>query len=225
MRQRRPFFAGRSNPCNGDCPGRVSPSQSIATWTDAALVNRKISRASLRSRCWDPRDFWEKICCASRCWEGFRWRNILTPRSSCRIAPPHDSPAGNDQVPSAQEAPPRPAPVPGLQRAAAPWRRKPRPRPRPPSSDSLRGSSVKIGTIQRRLAWPLRKDDTHKSRSVNNFFPDNGARPQLATKPGVPAGDAPSPRSASAPTREGSRLPVTQVGGGWWSAAICVTSC
>ena len=36
--------------------------------------------------------------------------------------------------------------------------------------DSLRGSSVKIGTIQRRLAWPLRKDDTHKSRSVINFF-------------------------------------------------------
>jgi hypothetical protein len=40
----------------------------------------------------------------------------------------------------------------------------------PPLSDSLRGSSVKIGTIQRRLAWPLRKDDTHKSRSVNNFL-------------------------------------------------------
>ena len=37
-------------------------------------------------------------------------------------------------------------------------------------SDSLRGSSVKIGTIQRRLAWPLRKDDTHNSRSVNNVF-------------------------------------------------------
>ena len=37
--------------------------------------------------------------------------------------------------------------------------------------DSLRGSSVKIGTIQRRLAWPLRKDDTHKSRSVNTFLP------------------------------------------------------
>ena len=36
--------------------------------------------------------------------------------------------------------------------------------------DSLRGSSVKIGTIQRRLAWPLRKDDTHKLRSGNNFF-------------------------------------------------------
>ena len=29
--------------------------------------------------------------------------------------------------------------------------------------DSFRGSSVKIGTIQRRLAWPLRKDDAHKS--------------------------------------------------------------
>ena len=42
--------------------------------------------------------------------------------------------------------------------------------PRILTSDSLRGSSVKIGTIQRRLAWPLRKDDTHKSRSVNNFF-------------------------------------------------------
>ena len=35
--------------------------------------------------------------------------------------------------------------------------------------DSLRGSSVKIGTIQRRLAWPLRKDDTHKSRSETSF--------------------------------------------------------
>ena len=40
----------------------------------------------------------------------------------------------------------------------------------PTSPDSLRGSSVKIGTIQRRLAWPLRKDDTHKSRRVNCFF-------------------------------------------------------
>ena len=43
--------------------------------------------------------------------------------------------------------------------------------PEPLQLDSLRGSSVKIGTIQRRLAWPLRKDDTHKSRSVNNFLP------------------------------------------------------
>ena len=36
--------------------------------------------------------------------------------------------------------------------------------------DSLRRSSDKIGTIQRRLAWPLRKDDTHKSRSVTSFL-------------------------------------------------------
>ena len=34
---------------------------------------------------------------------------------------------------------------------------------------SLRGSSVKFGTMQRRFAWPLRKDDTHKSRTVSNF--------------------------------------------------------
>ena len=31
---------------------------------------------------------------------------------------------------------------------------------------SLRGSPVQIGTIRRILAWPMRKDDTHKSRSV-----------------------------------------------------------
>ena len=41
--------------------------------------------------------------------------------------------------------------------------------------DSLRGSSVKIGTIQRRLAWPLRKDDTHKSRSVSIFCASGAA--------------------------------------------------
>ena len=36
--------------------------------------------------------------------------------------------------------------------------------------DPLRGASEKIGTIQRRLAWPLRKDDTHTSR-MYHFFP------------------------------------------------------
>ena len=40
-----------------------------------------------------------------------------------------------------------------------------------PLLDSLRRSSVKIGTIQRRLARPLRKDDTRKSRSVSIFCP------------------------------------------------------
>jgi hypothetical protein len=39
--------------------------------------------------------------------------------------------------------------------------------------DLLRESSVKIGTIQRRLAWPLRKDDTHKSRKYHTFFCSN----------------------------------------------------
>ena len=29
------------------------------------------------------------------------------------------------------------------------------------TSDSLQGSSVDIGTIQKILAWPLRKDDAH----------------------------------------------------------------
>ena len=33
--------------------------------------------------------------------------------------------------------------------------------------DFLRGSSVNIETMQRRRAWPLRKDGTHKSKSVN----------------------------------------------------------
>jgi hypothetical protein len=31
------------------------------------------------------------------------------------------------------------------------------------------GTTVKIGTIQRRLAWPLRKDDT-LNREVSYFF-------------------------------------------------------
>ena len=43
-------------------------------------------------------------------------------------------------------------------------------KPRHVTPEPLRGASVKIGTIQRRLAWPLRKDDTHKSRRVNCFF-------------------------------------------------------
>ena len=34
------------------------------------------------------------------------------------------------------------------------------------TKDSLRGSSLKAGTIQRRFAWPLRKDDTHNTRGI-----------------------------------------------------------
>ena len=40
---------------------------------------------------------------------------------------------------------------------------------RPSMAESF-GTSDKIGTIQRRLAWPLRKDDTHKSRNGSKFF-------------------------------------------------------
>uniref|UniRef100_A0A7N0TLG5 Uncharacterized protein n=1 Tax=Kalanchoe fedtschenkoi TaxID=63787 RepID=A0A7N0TLG5_KALFE len=39
-------------------------------------------------------------------------------------------------------------------------------------SNAPSGTSDKIGTIQRRLAWPLRKYDTHKSRNGPNFFCD-----------------------------------------------------
>ena len=36
--------------------------------------------------------------------------------------------------------------------------------------DLVRQASVKIGTIQRRLAWYLRKDDTLKSRWYRSLF-------------------------------------------------------
>ena len=41
-------------------------------------------------------------------------------------------------------------------------------------SEPRKRSSAKIGTIQRRLAWPLRKDDTHKSRMYHFCFWRNG---------------------------------------------------
>ena len=34
--------------------------------------------------------------------------------------------------------------------------------------DPLRGSSVKLGTMYRILAWPLRRDDAHTSRRAND---------------------------------------------------------
>ncbi|KAK2969292.1 hypothetical protein RJ640_030833 [Escallonia rubra] len=40
----------------------------------------------------------------------------------------------------------------------------------PAASSVPSGTSDKIGTIQRRLAWPLRKDDKHKSRNGPNFL-------------------------------------------------------
>ena len=62
--------------------------------------------------------------------------------------------------------------------------------------DSLRGSSVKIGTIQRRLAWPLRKDDTHKSRSVNNFFVEFQSAQRGIGLPLISLGRGESPTTA-----------------------------
>mgnify|MGYP003386505877 CR=1 FL=1 len=41
------------------------------------------------------------------------------------------------------------------------------------------GSKVKIGTIQRRLAWPQRMDDKHNSRRSIKFFCQNFPRPRL----------------------------------------------
>ena len=38
-----------------------------------------------------------------------------------------------------------------------------------PREDSLRGSSIELGAIQRRFAWPFCKDGTHKSRRVANL--------------------------------------------------------
>ena len=60
--------------------------------------------------------------------------------------------------------------------------------------DSLRGSSFKLGTMQRILAWPLRQDDTHKSRSVNKEPAASERSPRGAPTP--PALGLPWPRQA-----------------------------
>ena len=55
--------------------------------------------------------------------------------------------------------------------------------------DSLRGGSVKIGTMQRILAWLLRKDDTHTSRS-EQFDAPTCKRSILVTDASVTEGRA-----------------------------------
>merc|ERR1712167_127233 len=65
----------------------------------------------------------------------------------------------------------------------------------------LSGASVKIGTIQRRLAWPLRKDDTHKSRSVNNFYSVESGESMSKTE--GPDRGKPSPLFCIAQTPDG----------------------
>ena len=61
-------------------------------------------------------------------------------------------------------------------------------RSRRSNRDFLRGSSVRIGTIQRRLALPLRKDDMHKSRSVNKLYRTSGVRQAVPSFQPGPAG-------------------------------------
>ena len=53
-------------------------------------------------------------------------------------------------------------------------------------------ASTKLGTIQRRLAWPLRKDDTHNSRRIDTkppggplFGPTSADRRQTSAAPGT----------------------------------------
>ena len=42
-------------------------------------------------------------------------------------------------------------------------------------------ASTKLGTIQRRLAWPLRKDDTHNSRRIDFFLDSYPLLPLLCS--------------------------------------------
>jgi hypothetical protein len=55
--------------------------------------------------------------------------------------------------------------------------------PLPQTCDSLRAVHIsKIGTIQRRLAWPLRKDDTLRSRSSSFFYKHTKEKVQSAAE-------------------------------------------
>ena len=56
-------------------------------------------------------------------------------------------------------------------------------------ADPLRGSSVNIGTTQRTLAWPLRKDEKRTSRSVNICLPLVDTPPASGSQ-GTPPADA-----------------------------------
>ena len=71
--------------------------------------------------------------------------------------------------------------------------------------DSLRGSSVKIGTMQRILAWPLRKDDTHTSRSANGFY-----LPRAEPRCGGHAVALPRPRPVLSPRHHELRVPAAR---------------
>ena len=70
-------------------------------------------------------------------------------------------------------------------------------------SSSFGRTFDKIGTIQRRLAWPLCKDDTQNLRSVSNFFPLSNQLPNPLTP--VPALTRLSCRKSD-PDRKSTRL-------------------
>ena len=53
------------------------------------------------------------------------------------------------------------------------------------STDSLRESSVKIGTIHRRLAWPLRKDDIHACSMTSHSISTSKVHPSEKAELGV----------------------------------------
>ena len=47
-------------------------------------------------------------------------------------------------------------------------------------TDPFGDHPLRLGTIQRRLAWRLRKDDTHKSRSINNTLRETSGKRDIA---------------------------------------------
>ena len=88
-------------------------------------------------------------------------------------------------------------------------------------TDSLRRSSDKIGTIQRRLAWPLRKDDTHKSRRVTKFFVAPMPRPETPRELNPGSGSTPrelNPRARPHRLRRPSPQPL-----GYKCCVLCLS--
>ena len=81
----------------------------------------------------------------------------------------------------------------------------------PSSMDSLRGSSANIGTIRRRLVCPLRKDDTHRSRSVNYFIkaPPSSSRSHRSCSSWVPVITVVAP-ALEVLIRQGELIPGVQ---------------
>lgn len=73
------------------------------------------------------------------------------------------------------------------------------------------GTYTKIGTIQRRLAWPLRKDDTQNREAFHIFFPPP---PHIAHLFGLFGGDPPRVGSAT-PQSQATPLSQGQMNASW----------